>query len=275
MAVLQTGTGNDWDTDSLLVGLLAAIPGMSITTNYVSGQITVSDETAENYVGVTETDASAAVAVLDAAGLDPTTGTGTITFDHTWLEATFGSTTVKLDPAWKFRDFQEGLGDMLDVQSFDANDYLSTVKTETAAEYYEQKVRDYLAANDPSKTIADVPYAGPIHPQVIDSLPTTLPFDGIAGTFTVNGSYPLGRNHANGFLGRLQQRLGGPCKGADRTSLGDERVCHHGLHFADAGNRPGGCHLFSPRLILGLHDRSDHLPASGANQRGRTLVGCR
>ncbi|MCE5268857.1 MAG: autotransporter-associated beta strand repeat-containing protein [Planctomycetaceae bacterium] len=180
LAVLQTGGGNDWDTDSLLAELFQDAGVSTQHISRISGRVTVSDQTAEDYLGVTN--ASAAVAVLDAAGLEPTTGTGTITFDHAWLQVTFGSTTVKLDPAWKFCDFQPGMGDMLASQSFDLDDYLSTVTKETAGEYYEQQVRDYLAANDPSKTIADVPHTGPIHQQTITSLLTDLPYQHTQGT---------------------------------------------------------------------------------------------
>ena len=68
---------------------------------------------------------------------------------------------------------------MLSAMSFDyttSGDYLDEIRVETSVEYYAQKVRDYLADNYPSLTIADVAYDGPILQQTVDSLPTTLPY---------------------------------------------------------------------------------------------------
>ena len=53
---------------------------------------------------------------------------------------------------------------------FDATaeaNYLSQVRTELAYEWYEDQVSTYLASNDPGKTLADVPYTGPIQQQVV------------------------------------------------------------------------------------------------------------
>ena len=177
LAVMQTGAGNDWDTDSLLAELFDEA---NVSVSYVYGAIRVPIGEAMAYVGVL--DANAAVNVLTYAGLGAGLDGDSIAFGHTWLQTAIGGTTYKFDPSWKFRDFQQGLGNMLaDVPfNYTANgDYLSEVRVETAAEYYAEAIREYLAnpANGlTDKTIADVAYDGPIHQQVVTSLPTELPY---------------------------------------------------------------------------------------------------
>jgi len=206
LAVLQTGAGNDWDTDSLLAGLLAD-SGIS-TTQYVTGQVAENVQTTMNWLGVKT--AASAYEVLYFAGLRPTfldvnfnvitdltqaSSAVYLAFDHVWLQASVtvpdvGTQTVKLDPTWKFDDFQPGLPDLLNTVPFNASGYLSTESSEMAYEYYENQVQTYLAANQPSLTIADVPYVGPIQPQSFTTLPTALPFDGIPTSPSQSSSIP-------------------------------------------------------------------------------------
>ena len=51
LAVLETGAGNDWDTDSLLAAVLGQVGSSNVSTTYVSGQIQVPIQQAEQYVG--------------------------------------------------------------------------------------------------------------------------------------------------------------------------------------------------------------------------------
>ena len=98
------------------------------------------------------------------------------------LPGSSGSQTVKFDPSWKFRDFQSGIPgfDLLTTtknnRQFDTTDYYSTTRKESAAEYYEDKVREYLSTNYPDKSLADIAFDGPIHPQTIRNLSLTLPY---------------------------------------------------------------------------------------------------
>ena len=213
LAVLQTGAGNDWDTDSFLAALLAQSSGTPIT-QYASGLVGENIPTVMKWLGV-KTPASA-YEVLYYAGLRPTFGNLTsnsqnqqvftavdvsqantatyIVFDHSWLQAKVnvpgaGSETVNLDPSWKFRDFQPGLPGLLGTVPFDSAGYLNTVSTQLAYEYYQNQVRNYLAANQPGLTVADVAYDGPIHPVSFSTLPTTLPYD-LDAIQSINASIP-------------------------------------------------------------------------------------
>jgi RHS repeat-associated protein len=205
MAVLETGEGNDWDTDSLLVGLFSAagISGLQ----YVTTQIVEPILTVENWLGVQSP--YAAYNVLTNAGLRPTTLSSVspwttadpssptvqfVQFDHVWLEGTIGGQSVFLDPSWKIRDFQPGIPGIAANVSMDtaASNFLTLAASspsikELAYEYYEDQVRAYLAnpANNlTNKTIADVPYTGPIHPQVITTLPSSPTYYGYQASET-------------------------------------------------------------------------------------------
>ncbi len=197
LAVLETGAGNDWDTDWLLTSLLAQV-GSSVSTTYVSGQIEVPIQQAEQYVGAL--DPWAAYNILNKAGQAPNVGedgSGEITamrFNHTWVQAQVstpaGPVTMKLDPSWKLRDFQTGTAalpagtDLLALSGggFDSSAYVATTQEESAAEYYESQIRQFLASNYPTQTVADVPYDGPIHQQRITAPPTELPYEVVTST---------------------------------------------------------------------------------------------
>jgi uncharacterized delta-60 repeat protein/RHS repeat-associated protein len=199
LAVLQTGAGNDWDTDSLLAALFQAAGG--ITTSYVSGQIQVPIQQAEDYVGAT--DPNAAWQILANAGQTPTEIVDNnnqpiqMQFDHTWLQAQIGSATFKLDPSWKFRDFQPGIPDMLSQKPFDQNAYEAAMldqQKQSAAEFYEDEVRSYLATHYTDKTLADVAHDGPIHPQPIAALSTSLPYT-MLGVYRTDSDVPASKEY--------------------------------------------------------------------------------
>ena len=64
----------------------------------------------------------------------------------------------------------------------------STASRRNGRTFYEGKVQHVSGPYDPGQTIADVPYDGPIHPQTITALPTTIPFYGVGlfGATNVN-----------------------------------------------------------------------------------------
>ncbi|HEV2969531.1 MAG TPA: autotransporter-associated beta strand repeat-containing protein [Pirellulales bacterium] len=167
LAVLETGAGNDWDTDSLLVQLMAAAGASGL--QYATSQVTDPIGAVENWLGVQTS--SAVYNVLNLAGLNPTVSSSYATFDHTWLEGTIGAHPVVLDPTWKQFDYQAGLPDMLNSAAFDQTGYLAAPQTQSAAEYYENQVRKSLASSGAAQTIADVPYTGLIRQHVFTSLP--------------------------------------------------------------------------------------------------------
>ena len=209
LAVLQTGTGNDWDTDSLLAGVLEAIStqaqavgNSTISVTYESGLVSEPIATTEDRLAVQTP--SSAYDALYLSGLCPyledaegsyvdnsqVSVAPYIAFNHTWLSVGITSpesstaTNYLLDPSWKLLNIQTGVAGLLDSVPFATNDsgsslsYLnpgaanvSIYDSESAADYYESAVRSYLATNDPSITIADVPYQGSIQQQYITSLP--------------------------------------------------------------------------------------------------------
>jgi len=187
LAVLETGEGNDWDTAALLATIYQQVPHISNIT-YYTGTIKVPMQQAENYVGATNPDA--AYNILKDAGQNPQwimqNGQWDLEFTHAWLQVQVatpgGAVTVPLDPSWKFRDFRAGIPgrpNMLSLVPFNSGNYLSQVRDESAAEYYVGAVQTYLASNYPGLTIADVPYTGPIHPQVFLTSPTALPYTAV------------------------------------------------------------------------------------------------
>src|SRR5262249_25986854 len=121
----------------------------------------------------------------------------TITFEHAWLAVTITaaseSETFELDPSWKYKDLQPGIwgnhGLIVKWDDHEQEKYLQYLKTppnspapssSSPYEFYEDEVAAQLR-RDPStttKTLADVPYDGPIIAKHFQELPTTgeLPF---------------------------------------------------------------------------------------------------
>src|SRR5262249_44621277 len=61
-------------------------------------------------------------------------------------------------------------------------------------EYYQNQVAQYLTANMPGVSLADLSHDGPIHPQTITALPINLPYSTI-GTPTTSTSIPASMEH--------------------------------------------------------------------------------
>lgn len=181
-AALETKAGSTLELANLLVELLRS---SRVTARFVRGRIEADRQAVMNWLGVT--DPEAAFKLLVGTPEKVLDDGGAITgfrFDKFWVEAALpkpggGQQWVGLDPSWKFRDFQPGIRGLLNLVPFDAaaeNDYLSQTRKETTAEWYENRAEEYLAAYMPGTTLADVPYDGPIRPQIIDRVPTKLPF---------------------------------------------------------------------------------------------------
>ena len=221
LAVVQTGMGNDWDTDTLLVQLFSAA-GISTsalsyattvppshTTDYFG--IVVNIQTAMQLVGVKTPAAlyqalwdatlipwlfdSSGNLVTQAAAKTAPLSVATVRFQHAWVQWTVGGQTYCLDPTWKLRDLQTGVAGLLSLRSFDETTYLAQPQKGTAAEFYAAQVQQYLA--DPANstlnglTVADVPYDGPIRPQGITSLSTQAPTTvGGTNTYGCSSAFP-------------------------------------------------------------------------------------
>ncbi|NQT12010.1 MAG: hypothetical protein HQ582_04645, partial [Planctomycetes bacterium] len=180
-AAFQTKRGNSWDTASLLAELFTKAGIWSSSMSYVSGQIYLPIDVAVALLRVA--DADAALDVLETAGLHPVAvgeqgqPPDGVAFDHVWLEVG----TRNYFPCLKYHYLHADARNMLDEVSFDADPstgaYYAFPRKEGLYEYYSQQVRDYLAANDPGWTVAEVTFAGPIAAQSIDSAPYGLPYD--------------------------------------------------------------------------------------------------
>lgn len=196
-AVIETGAGNDFDQADLFVQLLEE---SGIDARFASGRASVFNSTLQNWLGVKDNVIS--FSALSTLGLNPQStlfGLQT-TFDHTWVEAFLtlpGETTgqwIPLDPSWKFRDFQDGIDDVLDLVPFDEAGYLSQTRTELTHEFYAQQVADFLAANSPDVSLSDFAHDGPIIPINFTSIPTALPYS-VAGPPTTFDEIPAFSQH--------------------------------------------------------------------------------
>ncbi len=192
-ATEETGAGNDWDQDALLAQLLNED---GIQTQYVSGVIAVPTAEVLNWLGVQDT--QGAVGVLTAADLNPTVlnsgqSDEEIEFDHTWIEALLptvnGLQWQPMDPSFKSQDVQTGISGLSSSVPFSLTNYLANETAESPLEYYEDQIVSYLAADDPTQSIADVPSTGPIVAKQFSSVPLTLPYT-VVGTPTTYTSIP-------------------------------------------------------------------------------------
>jgi RHS repeat-associated protein len=171
-ATLDTLGGNDWDQAALLIQLLNAD---GISARYAVGRIDVTPEEAMRWLGAK--DLTATNNILSQMGwhLD----FSPFQFDHVWVQASLPSASgfqwFDLDPSWKFKDRQPGVSGIMSSVPFDENDYLLQPRKELTYEYYEDQVAAYLAANKPGTSLADVPYDGPIIPEIYTAIPS-LPY---------------------------------------------------------------------------------------------------
>lgn len=188
-AALWSGAGNDYDLTSLLLALLRAV---GIYSRYVSGTAVITPQQAKDWLGVQ--DAREAAEILASDGISTTTyllpdnTVGAIAFEHVWAQAYvpygnyrgLGSDNtdklwVPMDPSFKLKTYQTGIA-IPDSETFDYEGYLSHVQRYLPHELYQDQIRDYLAQNQPGKTLDDVGYVGKIIPAQLDFLPATLPY---------------------------------------------------------------------------------------------------
>lgn len=234
-AVLETGAGNDWEIASLLAAML---DNAAIATRYVTGQIEVPIDAMMDYLAVT--DPAAAALLLVNAGIDQVLVSGpsgpvAMRLDHTWLEAELpaaggGTEWVAMDPSWKFKDLQPGVPDLSTLVPFYEDGYLSQTRKELAYEYYEDQVREYLAANQPGISIADVPYDGPIITRAIDAIPSSLPYS-VLSTAGTNTTIPASMTHRV----RVTLRQGGTELFSTLLSVPEVSLSRLTVSYAPAG----------------------------------------
>ena len=196
LATEETGAGNDWDQDALLCELLNAD---GIQTQYVTGTIEAASADVESWLGVK--DSQAAYYILQWIDLDPQfinqgQPTEELEFTHTWIQARLpGSepgvwTWYDMDPSFKPQNMQPGITGISSSVPFDQTAFLSQSAVELPLEYYEDAVVQYLQQNDPTQSIADVPYSGTIEQQQFNTIPPTLPFNYDPSTTTTYATIP-------------------------------------------------------------------------------------
>ncbi|MDR3638705.1 MAG: RHS repeat-associated core domain-containing protein [Isosphaeraceae bacterium] len=246
-ATLETGGGNDWDLDALLAGLLSQA---GVSTQYVSGTVDVGVQSVMSWLNVT--DPTAAGQVLADAGLDPVPvlsasgQTVGFKFQHTWIQALLpvpgtGTQWVNLDPTWKFQTVAPGVSNVLSLVPFNPQSFLAQQQTDLPSQFYESQVAAYLAANQPSVSLADVAQTGPIQPQVFSALPTTLPYT-VVGATTTSSQIPQQTNYRVGLtLKQGNETLFTEIYALPQISL--ERVT---IGYASLGNGQ-----VRPELLLG------------------------
>jgi len=196
-ATLETLAGNDYDLASLTIALLRAA---GIPSRYVRGTVKTETQRALDWLGMRHVDA--VNQYLNSAGISAVPfdlgANGSIDWfeiDRVWVEAlvphanyrgidsSSGSQVwVPLDPAFKTRSYQPGISGIPGQVPFDETGYLAERTPLLAYEWYEIQVRDWLAQNMPNKTVADIPYSGPIVPESLGLLPASLPHETIAFT---------------------------------------------------------------------------------------------
>jgi len=182
-ATLETGRGSPWDQSILLA---EALDEAGVYCRFVTGQVEADVQPVMDWVGATEPDgASLILSNADANAIriiDSGSGeTIAIRFDHVWVEGLLPNDQglyewLAMDASWKLRDYRPGVPGLLGLVPFDEADYLSQVRPEPAGEYYARQVADYLLANVPGASLADVPYDGPIIPRQIDAIDGAMPY---------------------------------------------------------------------------------------------------
>ena len=202
-AVLETRSGNDFDTAILLKELLessGSVYGTDLHLRY--SEVTAPRGQVEAWLGVNNT--AAAVEVLELmspSGSTPVLTDDAVRFAHAYLEWTpsSGGATLILDPSWKFKDraaqphellanlhqdhednlegelkFEEhdlNPGDDADGDGQNGNDgFLDRERPVDASEFYADQVRRHLATNYTDTTVAEVVYDGPIIPVAVNDL---------------------------------------------------------------------------------------------------------
>jgi len=260
-AVLETKAGNAWDTSVLLEEVLEE---SGVTARLVTGQVTAFGYDLFMWLGISNS--LEQYRLLSTAGLNPAMAGLSIQFDHTWVEAYLSTgggdpVWVPFDPVFKFKDYREGVADIVQLVPFDEAGYLSEVRDELPYEYYEDQVATYLAANMSGVSIADVTYNGPIIQKSFHLLPDSLPYNlNDPGTrFEAVANVPLSWKH-NGRITitqndtvLLDQQFVLPEVCLDRITVGYAPIPEHQPivdSYGGLANTPAGAVDVFPQLRL-------------------------
>jgi RHS repeat-associated protein len=180
--------GNDFDTASLLIALYRE---SGIHSRYVYGTIRMTSEQVQNMFGA---DSAVLSALMLSHGGVPSNWWGIfVQAEHCWVEAYIdydnyrgtkgkpgGGAWIPLDPSFKTYSYTPGMqvaqSAVTDWPAFWQDFFENGVTKDTAVDRYKEKIADYVAVTDPSKTIDDVPITRTIIPETLDILPLSLPY---------------------------------------------------------------------------------------------------
>jgi len=286
-ATLRTRAGNAWDQSALLV---AALDEAGVYARFASAQVDADPQQVMDWLGVKDPAKAAHVLANAQLGGQLHTVNGepvSVHFDHAWVEAFLPEAGAShgwkdMDPSWKFRDFREGVENLLADVPFDEAGFLSEPRIELPFEYYENQVAAYLTANVPGVSLADVGYNGPIIPRRIDAIDGVLAYELESGQQpTTHNRVPLWQTH------RVRLRLTDSSGGSEYFNhllvLPEMSLRRVTVGPADAGDgrvRPQlmldgevvaeSSSTLSPGTSISLH--IDHLNGDGDNGVDRTDV---
>ncbi len=185
-SVLWAGRGNDYDQATLLIALLRA---SGIQSRHVGAFVRMPMQEFMHWAGV-KTPAAALRIGPEFTYVEP--HGNEVWLDHVLVEAYVatpsGMRWVWMAPSIKTYNYQPGL--IIPKPAFDRDAYLRTVHSDLSTDLYRDTLRQTLTQTNPSKSLSDLPYAGPIVP-VPEELPDRLPFQLIEvfGRSTLDAGY--------------------------------------------------------------------------------------
>ncbi|MDY6822586.1 MAG: DUF6531 domain-containing protein, partial [Thermodesulfobacteriota bacterium] len=174
------------------------------------GTVSVPAADVANWLGVHDT--GLAAAVMNDQGIQYVAGPdadGYIQFEHVWVQVQLSYHNYRgagrdaatdcgaepgkchwmsLDPSFKLKDSSDDFIDIYTAVPFDYDRYYNATKNDDAdfrdknpLEIYEEQILNYLAANNPGKTLDDVADRGTIIAVNDGILPASLPYE-VVGT---------------------------------------------------------------------------------------------
>jgi hypothetical protein len=185
-ATLLAGRGNDWDQTSLFIALMRAAGYMA---NYVRGDVTYSTARLANWLGVGNASVGSTLAY---GGIPATPVGGGYLITRAWAKAEIGGRTYVFDPAMKVYTATSGI-DLIATSGYnratfmahaqagaivasDLVQYMNEANVRADLATYSMSLVDYIRANMPNATLAEIIGGREIVPTEMTSYPTALPY---------------------------------------------------------------------------------------------------
>ena len=217
-------------------------------------------------------DIDAANPILNTAGISAVPVVSGPIIDHyrvdrLWVEVESaprpGDTAdwFPLDTAFKRHDLTPGIPGLFGLVPFDETTYLSLTRTELAYEFYQEQIRNYLAANLPETGIDDVPLGMNLVPETLANLPRSLPYS-LFSLDAIYSAIPSSLAHK----ATVRVRYLGVVQLSHELVLPDTSLQRVTVSYV-----PSGANVI-PQLKLGRYDRRNGL---GDSRPGRRRSGNR